>query len=138
MSDLKTKVTNQSVEKFIDSISDEQVKKDCWALNKMMKKITKTEPKLWGNHTVGFGTYTYKGASGRTGEWYLTGFAPRKQNISIHIMKGFGDKALMKKLGKHKTGAGCLYIKTLDDVDVKVLEELVSTSYKWLKEKSEK
>ena len=131
MSDLKTKKTEVSPEDYISSLKDEQQKKDCNELLKMMKKITKKKPQLWSHGAIGFGTYTYKGASGRTGEWYLTGFSPRKQNISINLMAGFSQsKDLLKKLGKHKTGAGCLYINSLGDVDKRVLERLIADNLK--------
>lgn len=96
-----------------------------------MKKLTKKEPKLWSHGTIGFGEYEYKGKSGRSGTWYPTGFAPRKGNISINFISGLGNhKALLKKLGKHKTGAGCLYINSLQDIDHKVLEELIKANIK--------
>jgi hypothetical protein len=129
MAELKSKKTEESVVKYIDDLKDPQQKEDSKELLKMMKKITKLEPKLWTHGAIGFGTYTYKGAGGRTGEWYLTGFSPRKQNISILLMAGFGhNKDLLKKLGKHKLGGGCLYIKSLKDVDKKVLQELIKTN----------
>ncbi len=135
MAELKTKVTEESVADYIASIEDEQQKKDCKELLKMMKSITKAKPKLWNHGAVGFGTYKYKGASGRTGEWYMTGFSPRKQNISIMLVSGFGDnKDLLKKLGKHKTGGGCLYVKKLEDIDKKVLEQLIKRNMKKMAE----
>jgi hypothetical protein len=133
MSDLKTKITKDSVEDYIASLPDEQQRKDCSVLLKMMKKVTGEKPKLWSHGAIGFGTYTYKGASGRTGEWYLTGFSPRKQNISIQLLAGFDhNKDLLKKLGKHKTGAGCLYIRSLEDIDKKTLEGLLVNNLKKL------
>ncbi len=97
----------------------------------IMKKVTKVEPKMWGTSIVGFGTYHYKYASGREGDWFLTGFSPRKQNLTLYTMSGFDEyDSLLKKLGKHATGKSCLYIKKLEDVDMKVLKELVTKSVK--------
>jgi hypothetical protein len=100
-----------------------------------MKQVTKEEPKMWGASIVGFGSYHYIGKSGREGDWMLTGFSPRKENLTIYLMSGFdSEKKLLEKLGKYKTSAGsCLYIKKLDDVDKKVLKELVTASVKKMK-----
>jgi len=131
MAELKTKVNNASVDKFIKSIKDEQIRDDCYKIVEIMQKATKAEPKMWGTSIVGFGTYHYKYASGREGDWFLAGFSPRKQNLTLYIMSGFDEyDSLMKKLGKHSTGKSCLYIKKLGDVDVKVLKELVTKSVK--------
>jgi hypothetical protein len=101
----------------------------------MMKQVTKEEPKMWGSSIVGFGSYHYKGKSGREGDWMLTGLSPRKQNLTLYLMGGFeAHAALLKKLGKFTTGAGCLYIKKLGDVDGKVLEELIQASVKRMKQ----
>jgi hypothetical protein len=135
MAELKTKVNNASVDKFIKSVKDEQVRDDCYKILDMMQKATKAEPKMWGTSIVGFGSYHYKGASGREGDWMLTGFSPRKQNLTLYIMPGFEDyDSLMKNLGKHTTGKSCLYIKKLEDVDTKVLKELVTKSVKKMKQ----
>ncbi len=100
---------------------------------KLMKKITGEEPRMWGASIVGFGRYHYKGASGREGEWMLTGFSPRKANLSLYILTGLDKSAAqLKKLGKHSTGKGCLYFKRLSDVDAKVLEELIVKGVKGL------
>ncbi len=129
MSELKTKPTTQSVSAFTNAIEDPQQRKDCKALASMMRKITGKKPKLWGTSIVGFGSYHYKYKTGREGDWMMTGFAPRKQNISIYIMLGFSRYgALMKKLGKYKTGKSCLYIKKLDDIDTAVLQQLLAQS----------
>ena len=134
MAELKTQATKASVEKFIKGITDEQVRGDCLQIMDIMKKATKTEPKMWGTSIVGFGNYHYKYASGREGDWFLTGFSPRKQNLTLYIMSGFDEyDSLMKKLGKHTTGKSCLYIKRLEDVDMKVLRELVTKSVKHMK-----
>lgn len=133
--DIKTKVNSASVEKFLKSaVKDDKELKDCYEILKMMKQVTKEEPKMWGTSIVGFGSYHYKGSGGREGDWMLTGFSPRKQNLTLYLMHGFdAHKDLLKKLGKHKTSMGCLYIKKLDDVDKKVLKELVTASVKRMK-----
>lgn len=134
MAELKTKITKASVDKFLQGIKDEQVREDCIKITEMMQKVTKTEPKMWGTSIVGFGSYHYKGASGREGDWFLTGFSPRKQNLTLYLMGGFQEnEELLASLGKYSTGKGCLYIKKLEDVNSKVLKELVSRSVKRLK-----
>ena len=134
--ELKTKVNDASVTDFLNTIPDEQKQKDCFEIVKMMKQAAGAEPKMWGTSIVGFGSYHYKGASGREGDWMLIGFSPRKQNITLYIMPGFERyPGLMKKLGKYSTGKSCLYIKRLSDVDRKVLKDLVSESVKMMKKK---
>ncbi|WKZ49289.1 MAG: DUF1801 domain-containing protein [Anaerolineales bacterium] len=133
--ELKTKVNDASVTKFLNGVTDEQKRSDCFEILKMMKQVTKEEPKMWGSSIVGFGSYHYKGKSGREGDWMLTGFSPRKQNLTLYLMGGFDTHtALLKKLGKHTTSVGCLYIKKLDDVDKKVLKELIAASVKRMKQ----
>jgi hypothetical protein len=123
--EIKTKETKASVDAFIDK-QPPSVAADCRTLIKLMKKATGEDPRMWGASLVGFGRYHYKGASGREGEWLITGFSPRKTNLSIYIIMGFEtEAALMKKLGKHSTGKGCLYVKQLADVDMKLLDELI-------------
>lgn len=135
MAELKTK-PGGDVMAFLTSIKEEDKKKDCMTLLKLMKQVTKEEPVLWGGRIVGFGTYEYKGKSGRSGTWFINGFAANKQNLTVYIIAGFEKyEALMKKLGKHKTGVSCLYINSLKDVDEKVLKELVTLSYQYMKEK---
>jgi hypothetical protein len=139
MSELKTKVNTASVEKFLNAVPDEQARKDSYEILKIMKQVTKEEPKMWGASIVGFGSYHYKGASGREGDWMLTGFSPRKQNLTLYLMHGFDvHKDLLKKLGKYKTSMGCLYIRKLEDVDKKVLKELVAASVKRVKSEEKK
>ena len=129
MAELKTKKTEQSVEDFLNAIADEQTRQDCFAIVKLMQKATKAKPKMWGPAIVGFGDYHYKYESGRENDWFLVGFSPCKQNLSLYIMAGFERyDELMQKLGKHKTGKSCLYIKKLADVDQKVLKELIEQS----------
>lgn len=133
--ELKTKRNDASVTKFLEGVNDERRRKECYEIIKMMKRAAKEEPKMWGASIVGFGSYHYKSKSGREGEWMLTGFSPRKQNLVLYLMDGFdAHQALLKNLGKFTTSVGCLYIKTLDDVDKKVLKELVQASFKRMKE----
>ncbi len=136
MSEQKTKPTEVSVESFLETIPDENTRDDCFALVKMMKKITGSNPKMWGASIIGFGTYHYKYDSGHEGFSCLTGFSPRKQNISLYVMPGFSTHPeLLQKLGKHKAGKGCLYIKRLADVNSDVLEKLIKFSVDYLKKK---
>lgn len=133
--ELKTKVNKASVTTFLNKVKDEATRKDCFEILKIMKQVTKEEPKMWGASIVGFGSYHYKSKSGREGDWMLTGFSPRKQNLTLYLMGGFDEqKDLLKKLGKYKTSVGCLYIKRLDDVDKKVLKTLVTASVKRMKQ----
>ena len=132
--ELKTKLNDASVEDFINAVEDETIRADCFEIAKIMKQVTKAEPKMWGASIVGFGSYHYKSASGREGDWMLVGFSPRKQNLTLYIMAGFDRyDELMKKLGKFSTGKSCLYIKKLADVDKKVLKELVGESVQYMK-----
>ena len=136
MAELKTKETKLSVTKFIGKVEDDQKRQDSQAILKLMKQVTKEEPKMWGDSMVGFGRFHYKSDSGREGDWFITGFSPRKQNLTIYIMPGFEKYgSLMKRLGKHKTSKGCLYIKKLEDVDIKVLKQLIKQSYQDMKKK---
>ena len=129
MAALKTQPTDQSVEDFIKSIADENRRKDCRAVLQLMKRVTKSKPRMWGPSIVGFGSYHYKYASGREGDWFVAGFSPRKQDLTLYIMAGVPRYAnLLAKLGKHKTGKSCLYVKRLADIDMDVLEELVAQS----------
>ena len=115
--ELKTKQTDRSVERFLNSIADEKMCRDCFTIMNMMKEITGSEPKMWGDSIIGFGTYHYVYESGREGDWFLTGFSPRKQNLTLYIMSGFEEyDELMKNLGTYKTGKSCLYIKRLEDM----------------------
>ncbi len=135
MAELITKKNEASVVDFLNAINDVETRKDCFAILEIMKQATKAEPKMWGTSIVGFGEYHYKYASGRENDWFLAGFSPRKQNLTLYIMSGFERyNDLLKKLGKHSTGVSCLYIKRLADVNKKVLEELVSESVKAMKQ----
>ncbi len=137
MAEIKTKVTKASVLDFLKGVADPEKRKDSLALLKLFKEVTGETPKLWGSAIVGFGSYHYKSErSTQEGDWPLTGFSPRKQNLTIYIMPGFKTYgALMKNLGKYKTSVGCLYIKRLADVDTKILSKLITQSVKDMKKK---
>lgn len=123
--ELKTKETTASVDAFIAK-QPEAIAADCRTIMQLMKKATGEEARMWGPGIVGYGRYAYKYETGREGEWMITGFSPRKANLTLYIMMGFEEEAaLMEKLGKHTTGKSCLYIKKLSDVDLKVLEKLI-------------
>ena len=131
MAELKTKLNDASIDDFLNKVEDTQKRKDCFEIVKIMKQVTKEEPKMWGPAIIGFGSYHYKYESGRGGDMPVIGFSPRKQNLTLYI--GLGSEAenpLLKKLGKYTTGKGCLYIKKLADVDMKVLQELITKSFK--------
>ena len=135
MAELKTKQNNTSVTEFIAAVVDKQQRVDARKISAMMRTATGSRAKMWGTNIVGFGSYHYKYASGQEGDWPIVGFSPRKQNLSLYIMPGFGrfDK-LMAKLGKYKTGKSCLYIKRLSDVDEIVLEKLIDGSVMRMRE----
>ena len=132
MAEAKTKPTKQSVEKFIKSIPDTQVREDCAVISKLMSEATGEKPKMWGSSIVGFGNRRYKGASGREVDWPIVGFSPRKQNITLYLMVYGLDPhdELFKKLGKHSLGKGCLYLKRLSDVDLATLKKVIKTAVK--------
>jgi hypothetical protein len=136
MAELKTKKNDASVEDFLNGIEDEKRRQDCFAVLKLMKKITKQKPKMWGTGIVGFGDYHYKYKSGCEGDWFVTGFSSRKQNLTLYIMSGFAKYGeLMSKLGKYKIGSSCLYIKRLEDINQDVLKELIEQSVKAVSKK---
>ena len=129
MAGLKTRPTGEPVKAFLDGIEDEKKRQDSYALLALMREITGEEPVMWGESIVGFGRYHYRYASGREGDWFLAGFSPRKQNLTLYIMAGFDEyDDLLEDLGKFKTGKACLYIKRMEDVDTGVLKELVRQS----------
>ena len=129
MAEPKTKPNDQSVEAFLNTVDDEQKRRDSFTILALMEEITGAEPIMWGDSIVGFGTYHYTYASGRENEWFLVGFSPRKRNITLYIMSGFDQyDALLAKLGKFTTGNACLYIKKLDDIDLPTLRELIKQS----------
>lgn len=128
---IKTRPTSLSVTGFIDSIPDEQKRKDCHIILKLMEKATKEKPKMWGSSMIGFGNVRYKSpATGREVDWFKIGFSPRKANFSLHLIDLKRHADALKKLGKHKTGTGCLYINKLEDVDIKVLEKMIDAAGK--------
>ena len=130
MPENKTRPNTSSVTLFIEAVDDELKEADCYTLIDLMKEITGEEPVMWGPSIIGFGSYHYKYDSGREGDMMLTGFSPRKQNLSVYIMTGFAKyEELLKELGKHKTGKSCLYFKRLSDVNIDVLTELIKASY---------
>ena len=132
----KTQPNDSSVESFLNSVEDEQKRKDAWQVLNMMKDITGYEPVLWGASIVGFGSYHYKYDSGREGDFLRVGFSPRKSALTLYIMPGFDRyQELMAKLGKFKTGKSCLYLKNLSDVDEKVLRDLIKESVAYMNEK---
>ncbi len=129
MAELKTQENDGDVAAFLNSVAHDKRRADSFAVLKLMQEVTGKEPKMWGDSIIGFGHYHYKYASGREGDWFLTGFSPRKQSLTLYIMAGFDEyNALMAKLGKFKTGKSCLYINKLEDVDEAVLRELVQKS----------
>jgi hypothetical protein len=135
MAELKTKPNDRSVEAFLNSVADEKKRQACYTILDLMKQATKSEPVMWGDSIVGFGQYHYKYASGREGDWFLTGFSPRKQNLTLYIMSGFSDyDALLSKLGKFKTGKSCLYINKIEDIHLPTLKELIQRSVKHVAE----
>ncbi|MDX2444330.1 MAG: DUF1801 domain-containing protein [Bacteroidales bacterium] len=136
MAELKTKPTDQKAKEFLNTLENEQKRKDAFKLLNIMKEVTGEEPLMWGPSIIGFGSYHYKYASGREADWMLTGFSPRKNNLTVYIMQGF-DKydQYLAKIGKHKTGKSCLYLKSLDDLDLDVLKSLISESVEYMKNK---
>lgn len=133
MAELKTKQTNASVKDFLNQITDEERRKDCFTVAKLMEEITGEKPKMWGPSIVGFGKYHYKYASGQEGDWPIAAFSPRKRDLTLYLMPGFAEHAeLMKKLGKHSTGKSCLYIKRLSDIHMPTLKKLIKDSVNWM------
>jgi hypothetical protein len=133
-SQLKTQRNRSSVKLFLDSVTDERKRRDALAVSGIMQAITGEKPAMWGTSLVGFGSYRYKYASGQEGDWPLVGFSPRKDSLTLYIMPGFQEYGeLLEKLGKHKKGASCLYIKSLDDIHVPTLKTLVRQSVQRMK-----
>jgi len=134
MAELKTKRTAASVAAFLARIPDATRRNDCRAVAKLMQQVTRTRPRMWGTSIVGFGSYHYKYGSGREGDWFLAGFSPRKQDLTLYLMAGIERyPKLQAKLGKHKHGKSCVYIKRLADVDLAVLRRLVAASVRDMK-----
>lgn len=130
MAENKTQENDQSVDDFLNKIENERKRNDSFAILAMMKRITETEPKMWGDSMIGFGKYEYKYKSGREGEWFKIGFSPRKQNLTIYLYGGFDNyQDILKDLGKFKTSVGCLYVNHLKDINLDKLEELIQQSF---------
>ncbi len=133
MAELKTQKTDASVDQFLSSMPENR-QGDCRTLLELMQKAAGAPPKLWGSSLVGFGDYHYTYASGREGDWFLTGFSPRKANLTLYVLNGFpGQEDLLENLGKHKVGKGCLYINKLEDVHLPTLKKLIASSVKHAK-----
>jgi hypothetical protein len=136
MAELKTKENDADVHAYLDAVLDDKRREDSYKALALMTELSGSEAKMWGGSIVGFGSYHYVYASGRTGDWPLVGFSPRKQALTLYIMAGFKKyEDLMSKLGKYKTGKSCLYIKKWEDVDEEVLKELISSSIDYIKAK---
>ena len=129
MSEPKTKPTDESVEEFLDTVDHPQKKKDSFELLKIMKEVAQEEPIMWGTSIIGFGSYHYRYASGREGDWPIVGFSPRKRSLTVYLTSSLDEIGdLLGKLGKHRVGKGCLYINKLSDVDTDVLKEIIKKS----------
>ena len=129
MAELKTKPNDKSVTDFLNSVENDTKREDSFTILELMKEVTGVEPIMWGDSIIGFGSYHYKYASGREADWFLTGFSPRVQNLTLYIMDGFDEyNALLGKFGKHSTGKSCLYVKRLENIDLDVLREMVEKS----------
>lgn len=136
MAELKTKATAQAVTEFLNQIEDEVTRKDCFVLTQLMEEVTQSPAKMWGAAIIGTGDYTYRYESGRSNDWLMMGFSPRKGKITLYI-SGFAlteNQEILTKLGKVKTGKGCIYIKTLNDINLAVLKEICEISYQNLKQ----
>lgn len=135
MATMKTVKNDASVDAFLHGIDIEKRRDDCRTVIAMMQRVTGEDPAMWGPSIIGFGSYHYTYDSGREGDFFVTGVSPRKQALTVYIMPGFGSyDGLMAKLGTYKTGRSCLYIKKLEDVDLKVLEDLIAKSVAWMRE----
>jgi hypothetical protein len=136
VAELKTKANDGDVRAFLASVPDETRRSDALAVCALMEDITGEAPVMWGSSIVGFGRYRYRYESGREGEWFVVGFSPRKQNLTLYVMSGFGDyEALLGRLGRHSTGKACLYLKRLSDADPDVLRTLIARSVEQMRER---
>ena len=134
MAELKTKRTDASVDDFLNSIKDDQVRQDCWTIAEMMQKATNAKPQMWGPSIIGFGSRRYKYPNGREMDWMVIAFSPRKQNITLYLSRDFeGYDELMEQLGKHSCSKACLYLKRLSDIHLPTLKKLINASVKHLK-----
>ncbi len=137
MAELKTKPNDGSVSVFLQAIEDDRKREDCFKVLEIMQEASGEPPIMWGDSIIGFGRYKYRYASGREGDWPLTGFSPRKRDLTLYIMPGFDRyEDLLSSLGKHKLGKSCLYIKKLEDIDLKVLSELIRQSVSHMRSSS--
>ena len=140
MAEIKTKKTAASPETFLNTIKEEQKRKDSFIILELMKKATKSEPKMWGSAIIGFGEFRYILSGGKKNDWFMIGFSPRKQNFALYLMGAKGDKfdALLSKMGKYSTSKGdnkgCLYINKIAEIDTKVLQQLFETQVKVCKD----
>lgn len=138
MAELKTKVNDANVTEFLDGIADETKRKDAYTLFEMLQTATKSKPKMWGESIIGFGVYHYVGKSGREGDWFIAGMSPRKQTLTLYMLGGWEPHIeLLAKLGKHSLGKGCLYIKRLEDVNLRVLKSLMAEAVKRAKKQAQ-
>jgi hypothetical protein len=129
MAELKTQKNDASVQDFLAKVADDTRRADCYSVLAMMQEVTGEAPSMWGASIVGFGTYRYQYASGQSGEWPIIGFSPRKNDLTLYIMPGFAKaEDALRRLGKHKAGKSCLYLKRLADVDLTVLREMMVAS----------
>ena len=132
----KTQKTNESISLFLSSVTEEQKREDSYTLLNLMGEITQAEPHLWGTSIIGFGEYHYKYKTGREGDWFLTGFAPRKQALTLYLMCDLSHDGLdFTGLGKYKLGKECLYIKRLNDINMAILKSIIKDSIRIIKEK---
>jgi hypothetical protein len=129
VAELKTQKNQKSVKAFLDGVENDRRREDAQKVLEMMEEVTGEKPAMWGPSIVGFGSYHYRYESGREGDWFVTGFSPRKQNLTLYIMSGFSKyEELLSKLGKHTTGKSCLYVNRLEDIDLGVLRRLIKDS----------
>ena len=136
MSALKTQLNDANVEEFLAAVENDRRREDSFTVLELMKRVTGEKPRMWGTSIVGFGSYHYRYASGREGDWPRIGFSPRKQSLTIYVMPGFSTHDdLLSRLGKHRTGKSCLYVNKLADIDMDVLEQLVRSSLETMRER---
>lgn len=136
MSTLKTRQNDADVEEFLAAVENDRRREDSFTVLELMKRATGEVPRMWGTSIVGFGSYHYRYASGREGDWPRVGFSPRKQSLTIYVMPGFSTyDDLLSRLGKHRTGKSCLYVNKLADIDMDVLEQLVRSSLETMRER---
>jgi len=137
MAEIKTRLNDNSVEDYLNGVDNERKRSDSFKILELMREVTRLEPQMWGDSIVGFGSYHYKYASGREGDMPLIGFSPRKQDLTLYLMMGFEQfEPLLARLGKHRLGKACLYIKKLEDVDLQVLRELARLSFEHMRSRN--